>query len=178
MKEFWRPVVGREQHYEVSNFSRIKNLHTGLIMKQTLKDEKYLCVRLAYDNPKVVYVHKIVADAFPEVCGVYFHGAQVDHLNTNKTNNFFLNLKYKSVYDNRHNPITEFHSVIPVLAAKKANMIPLIERDDFGNVIKEWCSQTEAAQYYGVNKSSICRAMKNGTKCVGHYWEEENKAPQ
>lgn len=176
MKEFWRPIKERGEHYLVSNFARIKNAHTGAIMKQTLKDGKYLCVALHYGPPKVVYVHKLVADAFPEVCGYYFEGAEVDHLNTNKTNNFFLNLRYVSSIENSNNPITRYHNTKhSVNAAIEANRKPVLELNCVGEVVKVWESCVDLARHFCVNKSTVTRWIQNMKPVDGHTFVYKQK---
>ena len=169
-------IKERGEHYLVSNFARIKNVHTGAIMKQTLKDGKYLCVALHYGPPKVVYVHKLVADAFPEVCGCYFEGAEVDHLNTNKTNNFFLNLRYVSSIENSNNPITRYHTMKhSVKAAIEVNRKPVLELNCVGEVVKVWESCVDIATHFCVNKSTVTRWIQNRKPVDGHTFVYKQK---
>ena len=55
---------------------------------------------------KPKYVHILVAKTFPEICGEYYEGCIVDHLDTVRTNNNAFNLKCGSWSDNNSNPIT------------------------------------------------------------------------
>lgn len=54
-----------------------------------------------------MFVHKIIALTFPEICGEYKPGAEVDHIDGNPANNSAYNLRW--VYtrkENMANPIT------------------------------------------------------------------------
>jgi len=49
-------------------------------------------------------VHRLVAMAFPDICGVLKEGYQVDHINGVRDDNRAENLRCISAYDNCHNP--------------------------------------------------------------------------
>ena len=89
LNEIWKDIKGYEGLYQVSNFGRVRSLNynrTGII--KILKQQKiysgYLTVYLGNngDNKGTKYfVHRLVAFAFPEICGEYFEGATVNHKN-------------------------------------------------------------------------------------------------
>lgn len=55
----------------------------------------YPAVTLWQNNRKrTVYVHRLVAEAFPEVCGTDFDGAVVRHLDGDPTNTRASNLRF------------------------------------------------------------------------------------
>ena len=56
---------------------------------------------------KLISVHRLVAFAFPEICGEYFEGSEIDHISTIKTDNRPENLRWVSHSDNMNNPITK-----------------------------------------------------------------------
>jgi hypothetical protein len=52
------------------------------------------------------------------------------------------------------------------------NLIPVLQYDLQGNLIKEWRSGKEASLYLNVNKQSICNALKNRAKSAcGYVWK-------
>ena len=48
------------------------------------------------------YVHRLVAQAFPDICGVLKEGYTVDHINGVRDDNRAENLRCISAYDNSH----------------------------------------------------------------------------
>ena len=119
--EIWKPVVGYEDYYECSNLGRVrsvdryvkgkthqdKQLKVGKI-KDPIKDSKgYLRVYLWKENKRKLYrIHHLVAYAFPEICGEWFEGAEIDHINTVITDNRAINIKWVTHTQNMNNPLT------------------------------------------------------------------------
>lgn len=84
--------------YEVSNFGRVRK-GDFVLKNQTMKKNGYKVVNL-YDgnnNYKTVTVHKLVAEEFMGPCP---KGYQVNHKDTNKTNNRDSNLEYMTPIEN------------------------------------------------------------------------------
>lgn len=111
--EEWRPVVGYEGVYDVSNQGRIKRLpflkwcgtaHVPVdekVLIQTMRADGYNVVTLCKNGKgRVKSVHSIVASAF---LGVRPHKACTDHINRVKTDNRVVNLRYVSYSENRRN---------------------------------------------------------------------------
>lgn len=111
IKEEWRalktPVCTYEGVYEVSNTGKVKSVgrlvkqhHNSrrLISERTLSEREakgYLYV-LIYENGKRKHymIHRLVAWAFPEICGEWFEGSQINHKDENKKNNNAYNLEW------------------------------------------------------------------------------------
>lgn len=51
-------------------------------------------------------MHRLVAKAFPEICGEWFEGCVVDHINTVKDDNRAVNLKVCTQKENCNNELT------------------------------------------------------------------------
>lgn len=110
--EIWRPVVGYEK-YEVSNMGRIRSLNynkTGQIKVLSSRINKrngYVQIVLCeYGIPKTFKIHRLVAQAFPEICGKWFEGCEINHKNEDKTDNRAVNLEvctksYNTTYGTR-----------------------------------------------------------------------------
>lgn len=109
--ERWRPVVGYEDFYEVSDLGRIKSVARVIthsnghpqrwperILKQHIPWSGRLSVRL-YRNGKAarVAVHHLMAEAF---IGPRPESMQVLHWNDHKDDNRAENLRYGSAADN------------------------------------------------------------------------------
>lgn len=122
--EKWRPVVGYEGWYEVSDQGRVRNVKTrggspaGHILTGCPSKKGYLSVCLTVNTKqKVKHVHRLVGEAF---LGPLQRGLQTDHINGDKTDNRAANLRYVTGFVNqrksyepqfyRHVPRGEAHS--------------------------------------------------------------------
>lgn len=111
-KEVWKPIPGYENRYMVSNRGKvvsIMNTHgkkCWKIRKLNKTIDGYLRVSLYGGEAKYskrVRVHRLVAQSFlpnPE------HLPVVDHINTQRTDNYVENLRWVTRKDNVNNPLT------------------------------------------------------------------------
>ena len=113
--EIWKPIDGFENYYHVSTFGRIKSLarkiecisRWGSVYERATKDRikvpmdnglGYLQVKLEVKGSKVVkYIHRLVAEAFIYKAEI---GLEVDHIDSNKSNNSVENLRWVSRKEN------------------------------------------------------------------------------
>ena len=96
VEEVWRPVVGF--NYEVSNLGRVRNTKTDKVLKTCIDKYGYLQLLLySCQKRKCFRVHRLVARAFPEICGEWFEGCVINHKNEIKTDNRAENLETCSV---------------------------------------------------------------------------------
>lgn len=127
--EVWKPAVGFESLYAVSNYGRVASLQfhgkkSFSIMKQTAIPLNYKVVKLR--NWKTGYVrsypvHRLVAEAFlpnPE------NKPQVDHIDTNPANNRLDNLRWVTNLENQRNPITLNRISTQMIAMNKQGIGP------------------------------------------------------
>jgi NUMOD4 motif/HNH endonuclease len=113
-QEVWKPVVGYEEFYEVSNSGKVRGIERVIVLpthsyikkqkelKQFHDGRKYMHVKL-YDgnaNPRSLTVHRLVATAFiPNTNNL----PEVNHKDLNKNNNNKDNLEWCTRGDNiRH----------------------------------------------------------------------------
>ena len=100
MTEIWKPVVGFEGLYEVSNLGRVKSLYDQfkrprvLIRKESVKPEGYCYLDL---KGKQFYVHRLVAMAFIENPQ---NKPFVNHKDSNPSNNHVDNLEWVTHAEN------------------------------------------------------------------------------
>lgn len=115
MEEIWRDIEGYEG-YQVSNLGNVKNLgskwHPGehLMSKHLNNKNCYLYSDLSKNGKKkTLPVHRLVAKAFPEICGEWFEGCEIDHIDTVRDNNIVTNLRVCTRKENNNNPLTKTH---------------------------------------------------------------------
>ena len=95
----WRDIVGYEGYYQVSEFGDIKNVKTNKIRKTRINSKHgYIDVDL-YKDGKCSWkrINRVVAEAFipnPDELPV------VLHLDNNKINNHYTNLKWGTISEN------------------------------------------------------------------------------
>lgn len=103
--EIWRPVVGYEGLYMVSNLGRVKSINyrrTGQegILQPYDEGHGYRMVDLYKDNIRQKYrVHRLVAMAFiPNP----LNKREVDHINFVRDDNRVSNLRWATSKENQH----------------------------------------------------------------------------
>lgn len=107
MVERWKPIIGYEDNYEISDFGRVKSLvfKNGTVTKRkeriltpTDNGNGYLIISLIKGGKrKNHYIHRLVADAFvarPTGKNV------VNHKDFNKKNNNYKNLEWCTQKEN------------------------------------------------------------------------------
>lgn len=115
MEELWKDIEGYPG-YQVSNLGRVRSLNwrrTQRVKYLTPQDNGhgYFIVYLTNNKlTKKTYIHRIVAKSFPDICGSWFDGCEVDHINTIKDDNRPENLIVCTRKDNTNNPITRQHN--------------------------------------------------------------------
>ena len=150
-KEYWKPVVGYEGLYEVSNWGRVKSLKFGKerILKQSIRHGYYIVSLWKNGKGKTYSVHRLVAEAFidnPDNLPC------VNHKDENKQNNVVSNLEWCThEYNNTYGTRIERCSK------------PVLQYDLNGNLIKEWKSLHECGRN-GFNQGDICKCCNGERK--------------
>lgn len=117
MEEIWKNI---EEYYQVSSEGRVRSLDRvqeirkgvfivkkGQILKQRIDNKGYYRVNLSINGRrKTVSVHRLVATAF---CPNPDGRTVVDHIDTNRKNNNYLNLKWVTTKENCNNPLSIKH---------------------------------------------------------------------
>lgn len=180
--EVWRPVVGYEGLYEVSNLGRVRgcirykktkggktyliggNILDGCIVKG------YIKVTLSKNKLKRLrFIHIIVAKAFPEICGEWFEGCQVHHNDFSQTNNEAKNLMVVSKEEH-----AKIHQESEVTCGKKSEgRKRKVFAVDPTTMKKTLFNSELEAVVQGVAKreSGISTACKTGGIHNGMLWE-------
>lgn len=191
MNEIWKPVVGYEGYYEVSNTGKVRSVdrividkkgrqyfRKGTELKQNI-DRGYCRVSITKDGIKeTLKVHRLVALAFiPNPDNL----PQVNHKDENKQNNNVENLEWVTCKDNQNYGTRTQRS-----ADSHKKSIAMLDKETLKE-IKIFNSLQEAAIFLNtpVNASNISRALaKQGRTAYGYRWEykdqkiDEKKFPQ
>lgn len=153
--EEWKPVVGYEGLYEVSNHGRVRRLpgtygcRNGRILTPKPLPRGYLTVMLSKDNvPSRVYPHHLVAAAF---IGPRPKGYDINHIDRCRTNNRTENLEYVTRRENiQHAAQFGAYSGENNAAAKltKEQVIRIRE-------LKGSATQDQIAKMFGVTQTHV-----------------------
>lgn len=171
--ETWRPVEGTD--YEISDKGRGRR--NGRILKP-IKEKVYTRFNI-YINHKCVpvYIHTLVAKAFPEICGEWFEGCCVDHIIpvSRGGGNEATNLRVCTRKENNNNPLTK-QRMSEVLKGRKCPEKsieglhkPIIQMDIEGNIIREWACEKDACDTLGIRASSLSNALAGRSKTSHNY---------
>lgn len=147
MEEVWKPIIGYEERYEVSNWGNVKSLRYGNTHKAKLLVPKCnnmgrLWVELRKDGKsKCMLIHRLVAMAFisnPNDC------PQINHIDENPKNNHVDNLEWCTgsynvrAYLNNHPDVWKNRPRRRIGRYKKNYGLEIDQCDKEGNVIKHW----------------------------------------
>lgn len=215
MEEIWKDIEGYEGLFKVSSNGVIRSLDKylpmpnggkklvkGRIIKQYMNPNGYMIVNLGktHNDRKIKYVHRLVAKAFPEICGEWFEKCEVDHLNTIRDDNRAINLKVCTASENANNPLTLKHQSVKKIGKKmpigfgekisnimkgrthtdctkdkirKALSKPIIQFTLDGKLIRKWNSATEVERELNIAHNQItacCKKRENYKTAGGFKW--------
>lgn len=111
-EEEWKPVVGYEAHYSVSNWGRVRRNGRGNILNTSLTKSGYPCVSLHVNGDGSTHrVHTLVAKAFigdpPGSIGHEPGEYQINHKNRDRTDNRPENLEWVTHMENMKHAFEE-----------------------------------------------------------------------
>ena len=163
MEETWKPAVGFEGIYEVSDIGRVRRIHAGgkrTYLKPGLDTKGYYFVLLVHGKKRRhAAIHRLVAEAFipnPE------KKKQVNHINGNKADNTAGNLEWATAKEN----------VAHAIRTRLYNntRIPVICHD--GDAKIRFDSIRQASQATHVHYHTIALCCKGVYAHAGKYnWE-------
>ena len=175
-KEYWRPVVGYEGLYEVSNWGRIASLNYRgkkgwWHLLKLEKDTKNYSITRLYKNKKgsTKKVHLLVWKAFN---GEIPEGLQVNHIDENKDNNCLWNLNLMTPKENS-NWGTRNERVSKTCINHPARSKAVVAKDPITlKVVYEFPSVSEAARngYCLDNISKCCNGKRKTHKGLIWQW--------
>ena len=186
--EVWKDVVGYEGLYMVSSYGRVKSLgrerktwEGGIyilkrkILKQSLNRKGYsqVCLRSNSKNGTCT-VHRLVAEAFiPNP----HNKPQIDHINTNKTDNRVENLRWCTAHENSMNTLTRQHlseagkgrkcAWEGVFGKDNPSAISVVQLSLQGEYIRTWDCIMDARRELGIKH--ISSALKGKRQSAGGF---------
>ena len=166
----WKPVIGYEGLYEVSDQGEVRRLFpNGRTKNMKLwRSANYYTVCLSKKcNKKTFAVHRLVADAFltkPE------KATEVNHIDGNKLNNKIENLEWVTQRENMIHSIDVLGNNPFGKAPRKVKCLD----PETGEVIAEYRSLLEAGKAMGCASARasitlVCQGYQN--KAYGYKWE-------
>ena len=184
LQEEWRPVVGFGDLYEVSNLGNVRSLQFHgkrriRMMTQSTTKLGYKFVKLRDWNNGLAGsfpVHRLVAQAFiPNLD----NKPQVDHIDTDPSNNVVTNLRWVTSLENQNNPLTLARlqdSLTRYNKSKAHKMVvqetqghSVLQYDRHNNLLGEFPSMNEAALALGTTACCIKRVC-DGTRKYHRNW--------
>lgn len=165
MEEIWKPVVGYEGWYEVSNLGRIKRIKIGMgasckILKNQKSSNGYRFITLTKNGTQKQFtVHRIVSIAFipnPEnkLC--------VNHIDSNRTNNNIHNLEWVTYSENiRHSIMVGNRNHIKVPNKKgEEHYNAKLKEKDVRLILDSYLNTRQLAELFGVQSEAIARIRR------------------
>lgn len=180
MEEIWKPVLGYEEFYEVSNQGDVRTKRYGRLLK--IQKQRYSTVGLSKNGScRYKTVHRIVAEAFipnqeKKPC--------IDHIDTNPYNNKVSNLRWVTHSENSNNPLTRLHISNGKVGKHREKYImsedrkknislakskPVICLSKEGQFVKEFRTIQDAALFARVSVFAIYHSIDGQSKSSGGY---------
>jgi len=169
--EEWRPIVGYEGWYEVSNLGRVRRIKAynctlpGLILRACRGTTGYLQVSLYRNNiGKSQSVHRLVAETFLRPCPPDY---EVNHINGIKADNREANLEWVTSRQNmRHATRCGLNEARPPHYRGERNPKAKLTAADVRTIraLAGTVRGTDLAKRYGLSSGAIYHIVK------GRHW--------
>ena len=145
-EEVWK-VIPSYPAYEASSFGNIRRADTQRLLTPRKERSGYLQVHLRIGIPtkngKYAAVHRLVTEAFigdPQ-------GHQVDHVDRDRMNNYYKNLRCVTLQENQKNR--------SAVSFKISKYVPIVYLTKDGELIARYKNYLEAAADLGIAEYSI-----------------------
>lgn len=184
-EEIWKPVVGYEGHYEVSNLGRIKSVErrtrfvskngkecTRRVRERIIQGTEHcidgrISVMLSKGNEKKrIAVHRLVAKAF---CDNPHGYTEINHIDENPRNNRADNLEWCTRDYNMH-----YGTIQERVYDKMKRPIRAVSVQ--GDEVR--FNSISAAERLKFVKVSILKSIRTGCIYRGFYWEYDDDKQQ
>lgn len=184
MEEIWRTIPDINEKYLISNKNGWKNIE-----KKEEYQPKGIIIdgyrRVSISRNKRMFYHVLVAKAFPEICGEWYEGCQVHHINfdslDNRPENLIVlspsehsKLHYKRLPDTFKKPSKiRSKSIANALKGRRNTHLhkPILQLKLNGELVKEWECIADVVQK-GYSPGNICYCCKGKLKSAyGYLWK-------
>lgn len=176
MREEWRPVVGYEESYEVSNFGEVRgvdrwvpSVHGERFKKGVIKSKKtdkdgYFRVYLSKSSKKKQFmVHRLVAEAFLDNLN---NDPVVNHIDGDKQNNRADNLEWCT---RSYNDLHAFKLGLRVpTCGGTSKAVYKLDKDTMA-ILGKYPSLAEAGRQNGLTTQAISYVVNGKYKQTGGY---------
>ena len=166
----WKPVVGFEEYYAVSDAGQVWSFRRHKVLKPAIDKYGYEKVGLTREHKTHTRsVHRLVAQAFiPNPDNL----PTVNHINEVKTDNRAVNLEWSSIADNDN------HGTRNKRMADTKCRLPVEQIFPDGSVVR-YKGAKDAFRKTGINRCDIALCCKNIRKTAGgfkwRYCDERNQ---
>ena len=107
----WKSIINYENIYEINEYGEIRSVYTKNILKPYLNNKGYKCIALSKNSISTKFlVHRLVAIHFIPNLNKY---PIVLHLDNNKLNTYYENLKWGTYSENNSQAIKDGLNKIP-----------------------------------------------------------------
>lgn len=199
MEEVWKDIKDYEGLYQVSNLGNVRSLGRyvptkggskryveGKTIAPIIAENGYKRICLSKNGKgKMHFVARLVASEFPEICGEWFEGAEVDHINTVRIDNRPENLRWVDRKTNQNNPLTLKHKSDCRLGKQmsesaKSKMIASLRNNSSvskwviklsldNEILHFYPSVKQAERETGIQDSNISACCRGEYKQAGNY---------
>lgn len=164
MEEIWKPVVGYEENYEISNFGRLKNIYKIKRILKTSNCRGYKRAKL-YKNKigKLIMVHRLVAEAFIQNT---YNKPCVNHIDSNRSNNHVSNLEWCTYSENIIHCVKSGRQNHPKVCGEKHSQAKLTEKqvkEILSTKIESVNDKINIMKKYSISKSHLNLLLRRGT---------------
>ena len=158
--EEWK-ILEENSMYSISNLGRIKNNNTNILLHPDIYNKGYYRTTIRINGHKTtLFIHRLVAKYFVKNVNRY---NIVDHIDGNKLNNVYTNLRWCSIKDNTNNINTKNNIRKGMLNSNKGHKNAVLLLDNDKNIIKEFRSAKAAAEYFNISSTYMYNYLNNKT---------------
>lgn len=154
-EEIWKTVAGFS-NYEVSNWGRVRNKKTLALLGLVANNNGYMVVQLRRRyKPHIKLVHRLVARAFCD-------DLAVNHIDGNRRNNMAHNLEWVTPYGNAVHAARMARQGDHPHRSNKRTKLTTADIIEAKTMWLKGRSHKEIGEHFGVNGSTISRALSKG----------------